>query len=212
MDAVFLISVKAQLGDGLGCQAYRCAVTACLFYCSSLTPSRDDQLHFSPIHSVAVLDSIAKRRGVAPKPGLKSAHNASGIQLSFLSEAFDWLNAFVYVRAIQKDSGLSGVASLAQRRRGGPDTCRAACSQPTDEHESLLHNLKSHPCVSALRIPPGVPHDLNGASLSAVMALFTLRWKGRGDAAPARSVQPLLHTLEKSLEKLESRRDVGRRL
>lgn len=27
-------------GDGLACQAYRCAVTACLFCCSSLMPSR----------------------------------------------------------------------------------------------------------------------------------------------------------------------------
>ncbi len=79
MDAVFLISVKAQPGDGVGCQAYRCAVTACLFYCSSLTPRRDDQLPFSPIHSAAVLDSIAKRRGVAPKPVLKSIHSFSGI-------------------------------------------------------------------------------------------------------------------------------------
>lgn len=61
MDAVFLISVKAQLRDGLGCQAYRCAVTACLFYCSSLTPSRDDQLHFSSIRSAAVLHLNAKR-------------------------------------------------------------------------------------------------------------------------------------------------------
>lgn len=57
----------------------------------------------------------------------------------------------------QKDSGLSGVASLAQRRRGGPDTCRAACSQPTDEHESLLHNLKVTPhfCAGMLSVVHG---------------------------------------------------------
>lgn len=57
----------------------------------------------------------------------------------------------------QKDSGLSGVASLAQRRRGGSDTCRAACSQPTDEHESLLHNLKVTPhfCAGMLSVVHG---------------------------------------------------------
>ncbi|XDV34223.1 hypothetical protein PO909_004403 [Leuciscus waleckii] len=76
------VSVKAQPGDGLGCQAYRWRV------------STDD-----------------------------------------VTSGFTHMHA-------QKDSGLSGVASLAQRRRGGSDTCRAACSQPTDEHESLLHNLK----------------------------------------------------------------------
>lgn len=57
----------------------------------------------------------------------------------------------------QKDSGLSGVASLAQRRRGGSDTCQAACSQPTDEHESLLHNLKVTPhfCAGMLSVVHG---------------------------------------------------------
>lgn len=57
----------------------------------------------------------------------------------------------------QKDSGLSGVASLAQRRRAGPDTCRTARSQPTDEHEMLLHNLKvtPHLCAGMLSVVHG---------------------------------------------------------
>ncbi len=80
----------------------------------------------------------------------------------------------------QKDSGLSSVASLAQRRHGGPDTCRAACSQPTDEHESLLHNLKVmlHFCAGML----SVVHGEQG----------TLEWGGGEETEKGRNVSTAL--------------------
>lgn len=60
-----------------------------------------------PIHSAAVLDSIAKRRGVAPKPGLKSTHSFSGIFKQRLKESTPMLHRIHQVCYDRKKSKLA---------------------------------------------------------------------------------------------------------